>query len=148
MSFVRKFHVKSRLASLIRQPGGMHVSEALKRGEAALGEHRESCLAHIDAAFARIEGLIATPGYDPEAVYEASADIVALCAVFTDDSLASVSRSLCELIDRASDGGTLDDRSVQVHLASMRLLHRTGAGPEQRAAIVEGLAKVVDRQSR
>jgi hypothetical protein len=148
MSVVRKFHVKARLATLIRQPGGMHVGEALKRGEAALAAQREGCLVHIDAALERIEGLIATPGYDPEVVYEASADIVALCAVFTDDSLASVSRSLCELIDRASEGGTLDDRSVQVHLASMRLLHRTDAGPEARAAIVDGLAKLLDRQSR
>lgn len=146
MSVVRKFHVKTRLSSLIRAPGGLHAGEAIRRGEAVLAEHREACLDRIDEALARLDALFATPGSDPEQMYDTAADIVAFCASPRDGSLAEAARSLCELIDRASDGGRLNRSSVQVHLASMRLLHRTDAGPEARAAILDGLAKVVEKQ--
>jgi hypothetical protein len=148
MSVVRKYHVKTRLSTLIRAPGGIHAGEAIRRSEAGLAEHHEGCLNQIDEDLARLDVLLATRGFDPEEMYAVASEIVALCAVFTDESLADAARSLCELIDRASDGGRLDHSSIQVHLASMRLLHRTGAGPEARAAILSGLAKVVEKQDR
>lgn len=148
MSVVRKYHVKTRLATLMRAPGGIHAGEAIRRSEEALAEHHEGCLNQIDLSLARLDTLLSTPGFDPEEMYTTASGIVALCAVFTDGSLAEAARSLCELIDRASDGGRLDHSSIQVHLASLRLLHRTGAGPEARAAILGGLAKVVEKHDR
>ncbi|MES2722636.1 MAG: hypothetical protein V4656_05740 [Pseudomonadota bacterium] len=148
MSVVRKFHVTPRLAKLIKAPGGLYVPEALKRGAAAMEESRESSLSEIDAALAAMDAMAATPGFDPEAMYEQSARLISFCGAFDDDSLATAARSLCELLDRAGEAGRRDDRGVQVHLASLRLLHRTGADEATRKVILKGLAQVVDRYER
>lgn len=148
MSVVKKYHVKPRLASLIKKPGGMHVGEAIKRGQAVIDERVEEYLSDIDVAMEAMEKLAATPGYDIEEMYVASTRVIAACAVLTDDSLARASRSLCDLIDRASETGKLNPASVKVHLASMRLLHRSEAGPDEREQILDGLAKVVEKQER
>ncbi|MFD3263028.1 hypothetical protein [Phenylobacterium ferrooxidans] len=148
MSVVRKFHVTPRLANLIKAPGGLYVPEALKRGAAAMEESRESCLSEIDAALAAMDAMAATPGFDPEAMYDRSAGLISFCGPFADDSLATAARSLCELLDRAGEAGRRDDRGVKVHLASLRLLHRTEADEATRKAILAGLAQVVDRYDR
>jgi len=148
MSVVRKFHVTTNLSKLIRAPGGMYVPEALKRGDAAIEASRETCLTEVDQALEAMEALVATPGFDPEAVYEQSARLIAFCGVFADDSLATAARSLCELLDRSGEVGRRDDRGVQVHLSSLRLLHRTEADAATREAILAGLAQVVDRYER
>lgn len=148
MSVVRKFHVTTNLSKLIKAPGGMYVPEALKRGDAAIEASRETCLTEVDQALEAMEALVATPGFDPEAVYEQSARLIAFCGVFADDSLATAARSLCELLDRSGEAGRRDDRGVQVHLSSLRLLHRTEADAATREAILAGLAQVVDRYER
>ena len=68
--------------------------------------------------------------------------------MLSDESLAQAARSLCDLIDRASETGKINPMSVQVHLASMKLLHRSEAGPDERAQIIKGLALVVEKQER
>lgn len=148
MSVVRKFHVTTNLSKLIKAQGGMYVSEALKRGAAAVEASRETCLTEVDEALAAMDELVAKPGFDPESVYEQSARLIAFCGVFADDALATAARSLCELLDRAGEAGRRDDRGVKVHLASLRLLHRTEANAETRKAILAGLAQVVDRYER
>ncbi len=148
MSVVRKFHVTTNLSKLIKTPGGIHAGEALKRGEAALEGARESCLSEVDVALEAMEALVANPGFDPEALYNLSAQMINFCGVFADDSLLTAARSLCELLDRSGEAGRRDDRGIQVHLASLRLLHRTHADAKTRAAILEGLAQVVERYER
>ncbi|MBR7619053.1 hypothetical protein JKL49_06590 [Phenylobacterium sp. 20VBR1] len=148
MSVVRKFHVTTNLSKLIKAPGGMYVPEALKRGEAAVEASRETSLAEVDEALAAMEALVAAPDFDPEAVYNQSARLITFCGACSDDSLLTAARSLCELVDRAGEAGRRDDRGVKVHLASLRLLHRSEADEETRKAILAGLAQVVDRYER
>jgi len=148
MSVVRKFHVTTNPSKLIQAPGGMYVPEALKRGDAAIEASRRTCLTGVDQALEAMEALVATPGFDPEAVYTQSARLITFCGVFADDSLATAARSLCELLDRSGEAGRRDDRGVQVHLSSLRLLHRTQADAKTREAILAGLAQVVDRYER
>ena len=62
MSTVRKFRAKTRLSTMIKEPGGIHVSEALKRGEAAIALQSETSLNLIDSSLARIEALFADLG--------------------------------------------------------------------------------------
>jgi hypothetical protein len=148
MSVVKKYHVKPRLASMIQKSGGLHVGEAIKRGQAVIDGHREEFLSEIDSAMAAMDALAAQPGYDIEEMYKASTRVISACAVLTDESLAHASRSMCDLIDRASETGRINPMSVKVHLASMRLLHRSDAGPDERALILQGLAQVVAKQDR
>lgn len=148
MSTVRKFRVKTRLASMIKEPGGIHVSEALKRGEEAIASHSEASLNMIDDCLARIEALFTDPKSDPEEMYRLSTDIVTLCAVLPDPALSEVARSLCELLDHSIEAGRLNHQAVQVHIASMKLLHRTGLGPEASQEILESLTRMVAKLDR
>ena len=148
MSVVRKFHVTTNLSKLIKAPGGMYVPEALKRGDAAIEASRETCLSEVDESLDAMDALAAKPGFDPEAMYLLATRLINFCGVFADDSLATAARSLCELLDRSGEVGRRDDRGVQVHLSSLRLLHRTEADAATREAILAGLAQVVDRYER
>ena len=56
--------------------------------------------------------------------------------------------TLCALVGRADEAGRRDDRGVKVHLASLRLLHRSEADEATRKAILAGLSQVVDRYER
>lgn len=148
MSTVRKFRVKTRLASMIREPGGIHVSEALKRGEEVIASQMDICLDQIDTCIARIETMFSDPQHDPEEMYRLSTDIVTLCAVLPGPALADVARSLCELIDQASETGRRNPQAVQVHIASMKLLHRTGLDPQASQEILDSLNKMVAKLDR
>ena len=148
MSTVRKFRVKTRLASMIREPGGIHVSEALKRGEEVIASQTDVCLEQIDLCIARIEAMFKEPDHDPEEMYRLSTDIVTLCAVLPDPALAEVARSLCELIDQASESGRRKPQAVQVHIASMKLLHRTGLDAAASQEILESLNRMVAKLDR
>lgn len=148
MSVVKKYTVKPRLASLIRKPGGLHVGEAIKRGQAVIEDRRELCLNEIDEGLAAMEALFAQPGYDIEEMYVIATRVIGACVIFSDEILASAARSLCDLIDRASETGRINQSSVQVHLASLRLLHRSDAPPEAQAQILQGLTQVVEKQER
>lgn len=148
MSTVRKFRVKTRLASMIREPGGIHVSEALKRGEEVIAAQTEVCLDQIDVCIAKIEALFADANHDPEEMYRLSTDIITLCAVLPYPALAEVARSLCELIDQASETGRRKPQAVQVHIASMKLLHRTGLDAAASQEILDSLTKMVAKLDR
>ena len=145
MTTVRKFRAKTRLASMIKEPGGIHVSEALKRGETAIALQSETSLNLIDVSLARIEALLADPKGDPEEMYRCSTDIVGLCAVLPDPALSEVARSLCELLDET---GRLKPQAVQVHIASMKLLHRTGLDAQASQEILESLTRMVAKLDR
>jgi hypothetical protein len=133
---------------MIREPGGIHVSEALRRGEEVIAGQTEVCLDKIDSCIGRIEEMFADPGHDPEEMYRLSTDIVTLCAVLPDPALSEVARSLCELIDQASETGRRKPQAVQVHIASMKLLHRTGLDPAASQEILESLNKMVAKLDR
>ena len=148
MSTVRKFRVKTRLSSMIKEPGGIHISEALKRGEEVIASQTEVCLDQIDKCIARIEALFSDPNHDPEEMYRLSTDIVTLCAVLPDPALSEVARSLCELIDQASETGRRKPQAVQVHIASMKLLHRTGLDSSASHEILHSLNKMVAKLDR
>lgn len=148
MSTVRKFRVKTRLSSMIKEPGGIHISEALKRGEEVIASQTEVCLDQIDVCIARIEALFGDPNHDPEEMYRLSTDIVTLCAVLPDPALSEVARSLCELIDQASETGRRKPQAVQVHIASMKLLHRTGLDSSASQEILQSLNKMVAKLDR
>ena len=148
MTTVRKFRAKTRLSTLIKEPGGIHVSEALKRGEAAIALQSDTSLNLIDVSLARIEALLADPKSDPEEMYRCATDIVGLCAVLPDPALSEVARSLCGLLDHSSETGRLKPQAVQVHISSMKLLHRTGLDAQASQEILESLTRMVAKLDR
>ena len=148
MTKVRKFRVKTRLSAMIKEPGGIHVSEALKRGEAVIASRVDDYLNEIDACIAGIEANFADPKGDPEEMYRLATNIVTLCAVLPDPALSEVARSLCELIDQTGETGRRNPQAIQVHIASMKLLHRTGLDLKASEEILDSLKKMVAKLDR
>ena len=148
MTKVRKFRVKTRLSSMIKEPGGIHVSEALKRGEAVIASRVDDYLNEIDVCIAGIEANFADPKGDPEEMYRLATNIVTLCAVLPDPALSEVGRSLCELIDQTGETGRRNPQAIQVHIASMKLLHRTGLDLKASEEILDSLKKMVAKLDR
>lgn len=148
MTKVRKFRVKTRLSSMITEPGGIHVSEALKRGEAVIASRVDDYLNEIDVCIAGIEANFANPKGDPEEMYRLATNIVTLCAVLPDPALSEVARSLCELIDQTGETGRRNPQAIQVHIASMKLLHRTGLDLKASQEILDSLRKMVAKLDR
>lgn len=151
MSVVRKYRPKLNLTALMKKPGGMYANEALKRASEALEAMQDECLNGVDDALEKMEALrkgVADKGLDIETMYALSASVIDLCGGVAEEGLETAARSLCDYLDRIGEGERLDLRGVDVHIASMRLLHRSPAPPEARLAILDGLAKVVALQSK
>ena len=156
MNGLRKIHTPPRLAKLMAEKGGMHVSEALKRADAALEALREPSLLTIDDLIARMEALLAhsgDQGLQTAALYRLSAGVIDMSGAESTRAVWVAAHSLCELIDEAGvdeagvgDAGAAPPAilaAVRVHVASIKLLHRAAPDPAVQTPILRGLARVL-----
>lgn len=145
MSVVRKFRPQLALTEMMRKSGDISAREALKRADTALHEMEEACLGGVDVAMEELESQLKSSSPDIERMYKLSSDVVGLCGGLSAIGLDDAARSLCDYLDRVGEGEPLDHRVAAVHVASMRLLHRSDAPREARQEVLDGLAKVVAR---
>jgi hypothetical protein len=154
MSQVKKSRMRPRLAQLISQKGGgLYVTEALKRADAALETLREPSLTGIDDYIAALDALLASRADEAmgdhariEGLYARAADIVSLCGAERNEAVQVAARSLCQFLDEA-DGLTPSALAgVKVHIGSIKLLHRADADPALQGPILQGLASVLEKQ--
>ncbi|MGR4864851.1 hypothetical protein [Caulobacter sp. LARHSG274] len=153
MSEVHKSRMRPRLAQLMAEKGGLYVGEALKRADAALEVLREPSLQGIDGHIVALDALLAA-GTDAAALtkglYDRAADIISLSGAERNAAVEVAARSLCELLDELPDrAGVLSPSTLaafQVHVASIKLLHRTPADPAVQGPILQGLASLLDKQ--
>ena len=92
MSKVRKFRVKSRLATLAFQSGGISANQALKQADAGLDTLRGEGLVALDAAIAEIDaryGPNATgrTGEPLEDLYRLSCSVIDMADVYKRQAL-------------------------------------------------------------
>lgn len=141
-----------RLAELMRRPGGLKLSDALKRAEQGLHFMQDACLESIDEAIGRVAGtldkLTAAP-QDATALaelYAAGDEIVGLAGPAQLEPLGAAAYSLCELVDRFQAGARVLPAAVKVHLDALVMLRRPPAeigGPVAARAVLAGLKQVV-----
>lgn len=153
MSQVQKSRMRPRLAQLMTQKGGIYVSEALRRADAALEVLREPSLQGIDSQIAALDALLAAEvdaAARAKGLYDRAADIISLSGAERNEAVQVAARSLCDLLDEFLDGADVLPASalagVQVHVAAIKLLHRTPADPAVHAPILRGLASLLDKQ--
>jgi hypothetical protein len=144
MTLHRRFKPNLSLTAKMRAPGGIYAREALRRAAVAMDGMRAQCLAGIDRILEQMESWTASSpsGQTDDAIYRLSGDVVDLCGPAAQEGLEVAARSLCDYLDRRAEGEALDPRGIQVHLAAMRLLHRSSAGPVEREAVLDGLARL------
>jgi hypothetical protein len=146
MSVVRKFRPKLALTEMMRTAGDISAREALQRASTSLQAMEEECLTGVDEALEDLETQLKAAAPDIELMYRRSSDVVGLCGGLSAEGLDVAARSLCDYLDWVEEEGrALDSRVTGVHVASMRLLHRSPAPSEARQEILAGLAKVVAR---
>lgn len=145
MSVVRRFKPKLALTEMMKKTGDISAREALRRAGEALHDLEEGCLGGVDLALEELESQLKAAQPDIERMYTLSSDIVGLCGGLSAEGLDVAARSLCDYLDRVGEGEPFDGRIGAVHVASLRLLHRSDAPSKARAEILDGLAKVVAR---
>jgi hypothetical protein len=151
MTLHRRFKPVLPLTAKMRVKGGVHSVEAIRRADKSLAAMREDCLASIDGILDQldVQARLQQPSpTDIEGLYRSSSDILDLCGPADQAGLENAARSLCDYLDRIAEGEHLDPRGVNVHVAAMRMLHRTPASAAERAAVLEGLAQLTTSQAR
>ncbi|CAN5315038.1 hypothetical protein BH10PSE4_BH10PSE4_15910 [soil metagenome] len=149
MSEVKKSRMRPRLGQLMAQKGGMYVAEALKRADATLETLREPSLVGIDDYITALEALMVVEGDDAarsERLYARASDIVSLCGAERNEAVQVAARSLCDLLDEADGLPPSVQAGVKVHIASIKLLHRSDSDPSMHDIILQGLASVLEKQ--
>ncbi len=117
----------------MKQAGGMHVAEALKRADATMETLREPSLTGIDDYITALDALLAS-GQDEAAVieglYARAGDIVSLSGAERNEAVQIAARSLCDLLDEAEGLTPSIVAGIKVYIASIKLLHRAPDNPD------------------
>lgn len=145
MTRARFFHPDVRLKRMLKEPGGIRVTDALDRADAAIESIRDVCLLAIDKKIAAISNLDRGEGAIDQR-YVISNEIFAEAGVLGLAELSDVAHNLCELLS-ADNHAVVSERAVRVHVDAMRAL-RTPAvsgSRELRRAVLSELHRLATR---
>lgn len=146
---VRKFRPPNRLASMIKDRGGLLAKDAIAAAEAGVETLRESSMAALDEALGEIEGRFGKDAPDRASqafddLYLLASRIIDVSAFVSDAGLDKAAMSLCGLADSCAEAGAWRWDAVDVHINALKLLRAVGAElpVEQRDAMLQGLYQV------
>jgi len=146
---VRKFRPPNRLASLIKDKGGILAKDAVAAAEAGVEGLREASMAALDAALGEIEsrfgkGAEGRASESYEALYLLASRVIDVSLFVADAGIDKAAMSLCGLADSCATAGAWRWDAVDVHLNALKLLRAMGAQlpVEQRDAMLQGLYQV------
>ncbi|USQ95513.1 chemotaxis protein CheE [Caulobacter sp. RL271] len=146
---VRKFRPPNRLASMIKDRGGLLAQDAIAAAEAGVETLRESSMAALDEALAEIDSRFGKSAPDRatqsfEDLYLLASRIIDVSAFVADSGVDKAAMSLCGLADSCAEVGAWRWDAVDVHVKALKLLRAMGAElpVEQRDAMLQGLYQV------
>ena len=141
---------RSRLSTLIDQPGGISAGVALAQAKANLAVLEDQARAivadNIAALLAEpVPGMIEPMRLDM--AYSASSQIIDAASPFEMDDLCTAAKGLCDLLDAAPRQGGFDWRIATVHAQAMKvLLSLPSEEAAARSAILTNLHEVLKRK--
>jgi hypothetical protein len=152
MTVITHARRKSRLAKMIDSAGGISIGVALTRARANIATLRARGMEEVTR---HIDDLVALePPADPEAtirtlqqVYRSANHVIDAAAPFDLEEICAVAISLCDVVDRSSNGTEFDWRIITVHIQSLRLLNTLP--PEaaaERAEVTAHLSRMVAKK--
>ncbi|NQE63534.1 chemotaxis protein CheE [Caulobacter sp. RHG1] len=146
---VRKFRPPNRLASLIKDKGGILAQDAIAAAEVGVESLRESSMAALDESLAEIERRFGKSAADRaaepfEVLYHLASKVIDVSLFVTDAGIDKAAMSLCGLADSCAEAGAWRWDAVDVHLNALKLLRAVGAElpAAQRDAMLQGLYQV------
>lgn len=118
---------RSRLSSLIDQPGGISTGTALRQAAEKLAVLQSQSLVIIETAIKTLSALPAPTHLDHnqmtvDQAYRLSSSIIDAAGPFARVDLCAVASNLCDLLDAAPAEKLFDWRIVTVHSQAFRLL--------------------------
>ena len=116
---------RSRLSTLIDQPGGVSAGVALAQAKANLAEMEERSRAVIEAqvtALVTLQPSIQDASRILDQAYDHSSAVIDAAGPFELKDLCAAAANLCDLIDAAPEDKPFDWRIVTVHAQALRLL--------------------------
>lgn len=140
---------RSRLSTLIDQPGGVSAGVALAQAKANLAEMEARSRAVIEEQVSALAAL--TPGATPEETalaldqaYDHSSAVIDAAGPFDLKDLCAAAANLCDLIDAAPEDKPFDWRIITVHAQALRLLLTLPAeAAEARTQVLASLKDVL-----
>jgi hypothetical protein len=146
---VRKFKPDLRLVKLAAEPGGIRISDALRRADERLAVMRDECVAAIDGQIEALASFAQSQSADGlKAAHRTANEVFALAGTFGLKELSAAAHSLREMLGHGKvAAGSVPWAGVQVHVDALRNLRHPDIRGDQsaRIAIVEGLKKVSAR---
>lgn len=149
MTVVTRIPRKSRLSSIIDQPGGVSVGVALKQAR----ENLEGLKGRSqDVIAARIDELSAIPAPSTleesfqrrEQAYACASAVIDAAGPFEMNDICAAAAGLCDLVDAGRADQMFDWRIVTVHAQALRLMLTLPAEAEEaRRQILENLKQVL-----
>lgn len=128
MTVVLRQMRKSRLSTLIDQPGGVSVGMALTQARENLAKLQVQSQSIVKDAIAELAALKPPAVDDPDGerivgqAYSLSSGVIDAAGPFEMDDLCAIASGLCDLIDAAPSDRPFDWRIVTVHAQSMQLI--------------------------
>lgn len=118
---------RSRLSTLIDQPGGISTAAALKQAAENLAPLETRSLALIEQAISNLANLSPPESMDQnrsvlDRAYNYSSSIIDAAGPFGREDICMAATNLCDLLDVAPDAEPFDWRIVTVHAQAFRLL--------------------------
>ena len=150
MSDSAKIHVPDvPLGRLIRMPGGKTAGQAIADAEQGLASLQAESMKELNRVLAKAEEFYARAegkfnALVVNAFYDLVNSAIGLPTAGKYRAIDTMLVSLADLLDYYRTSGDWDDKSVQVHLSTFKLLLRTEGirDPEGTDMILSGLRKV------
>jgi hypothetical protein len=140
---------KSRLSTLIDQPGGVSAGIALAQAKANLAQMAERSRAVIEEQVSALAALQPAATLEEsnrllDQAYDHSSAVIDAAGPFELKDLCAAAANLCDLIDAAPEDKPFDWRIVTVHAQALRLLLTLPAeAAEARAQVLASLKDVL-----
>lgn len=153
MAVVLRQQRKSRLSTMIDQPGGLSIGVALAQARANLETLQSKSQGIVVERIAELGDLAAPVPGDPDGdrrlahAYNLSSAVIDAAGPFELYDLCAVAAGLCDLIDAAPADRPFDWRIVTVHAQSMQLiLTLPPEAIDARAEVLDSLRQVLAKK--
>ncbi|MFK4056927.1 chemotaxis protein CheE [Brevundimonas sp. NPDC046655] len=140
---------RSRLSTLIDQPGGVSAGVALAQAKANLAEMADRSRAVIEEQVSALAALQPAAPLEEsnrllDKAYDHSSAVIDAAGPFELKDLCAAAANLCDLIDAAPEDKPFDWRIVTVHAQALRLLLTLPAeAAEARTQVLASLKDVL-----
>ena len=140
---------RSRLSSLIDQPGGISTRIALKQATDNLASLESQSLSLVDETIQKLAAMTPPASVDEVSAklneaYACSAGIIDAAGPFAREDLCRAATNLCDLLDGSPADQMFDWRIITVHAQSFRLLLNLPAeADEARQQVLASLQDVL-----